>query len=99
MAAATVGIAMGQHGSDAAIETADIVVQDSNPEAVARALRIATFTHRKAIINIVIALGAKAFVMLLGLWGYAPLWAAVLADTGVTLLCVLIAITGRRGNA
>lgn len=99
MAAATVGIAMGQHGSDAAIETADIVVQDSNPEAVARALRIATFTHRKAIINIVIALGAKGFVMLLGLWGYAPLWAAVLADTGVTLLCVLIAITGRRGNA
>ena len=99
MAAATVGIAMGQHGSDAAIETADIVVQDSNPEAVARALRRATFTHRKAIINIVIALGGKGFVMLLGLWGYAPLWAAVLADTGVTLLCVLIAITGRRGNA
>lgn len=96
MATATVGIAMGQHGSDAAIETADVVIQDSNPEAVARALRIAAFTHRKAIANIVIALGAKGFVMLLGLWGCAPLWAAVLADTGVTLLCVLVAITGRR---
>ena len=88
LANANVGCAMGS-GADAAIEAADVVFMTSKIEAVADALQIAYTTNNIAIQNIVMALGIKFAVMLLGVTGYASLWSAVFADTGVAMLCVL----------
>ncbi|MGN1353345.1 MAG: heavy metal translocating P-type ATPase [Alloprevotella sp.] len=88
LATAHVGIAMGS-GSDTAIETADVVVRGDSPLLVAEAVRLGRATKRLALTNIATALGLKAAVMALGAIGFAPLWLAVLADTGVALLCVL----------
>lgn len=96
LAAARIGIAMGANGSDASVETADVVIQDNNLCSVAHAVSIARTTRFRAIACIFLALGSKLAVMILGFLGYASLWAAVLADTGVTLLCVLVAMYGGR---
>lgn len=88
LALSDVGFAMGGVGSDAAVETADVVLQTDNPSRVADALRIGRHTRRIVLLNIGLALGVKGIVMLLGALGLANLWAAVLADTGVALLCV-----------
>lgn len=88
LALADVGIAMGEGGSDAAIETADVVLQSDQPARWADAVWIARHTRRLVILNISLALGVKAGVMLAAALGWAGLWAAVLADTGVALLCV-----------
>ncbi len=93
LALATVGIAMGGTGSDAAVETADVVIQSDNPEKVAEAIRLARATRRLVCCNIALAIGIKAIVLLLGAFGMAPLWAAVLADTGVAFLCILNVFT------
>lgn len=88
LAMSDVGFAMGGTGADAAVETADVVLQTDNPSRVADAIRIGCQTHRIVTANICLALGIKVAVMLLGALGLANLWAAVLADTGVALLCV-----------
>ncbi len=88
LALSDVGFAMGGAGSDAAVETADAVIPQDNPQRVADAIRIGRATRRLVRANITLALGVKAAVMLAGALGMAGLWAAVVADTGVALLCV-----------
>ncbi len=91
LAGADVGAAMGS-GADAAIETADVVFMTSDVEAVPQALGIAKRTWQIAWQNVVFALAVKFCVMALGLFGYASMWLAVFADSGVAMLCVLNAI-------
>ena len=91
LAGADVGAAMGS-GADAAIEAADVVFMTSDVEAVPQALRIARDTWRIAWQNVVFALGIKLIVMVLGLFGFASMWLAVFADSGVAMLCVLNSI-------
>jgi Cd2+/Zn2+-exporting ATPase len=87
--AADIGIAMGGLGSDAAIEAADVVVMNDALEKIPLAVEIARFTKRIVIQNIVLALGIKILVIILGTAGAASLWEAVFADVGVALLAVL----------
>lgn len=89
LALSDVGIAMGGLGSDMAIETADVIIQTDQPSKVACAMRIGRYTRRIVHQNIALALGVKAVVMLFGLLGFANLWMAVFADSGVALLAVL----------
>lgn len=91
LAGADVGAAMGS-GADAAIEAADVVFMTSAMEAISQSVRIAKVTAGIAMQNVVFALAVKALVMLLGLAGFANMWLAVFADTGVAMLCVLNAI-------
>ena len=91
LAGADVGAAMGS-GADAAIEAADVVFMTSDMEAVPKALRIARETGKIAWQNVVFALAVKLIVMILGLRGYASMWLAVFADSGVAMLCVLNSI-------
>ncbi len=95
LARADVGIAMGALGSDAAIESADVVLMADTPSKVADAIRVARKTNQIVWQNIALALGIKGFVMLLGLWGLATLWEAVFADVGVALLAILNASRAR----
>ncbi len=88
LAASDVGIAMGALGADTAVETADVVIADDAPSKVAEAIAIARRTRRIIRQNIVMAIGLKLLVMLLGLLGWANLWMAVFADSGVALLAV-----------
>lgn len=84
-----VGIAMGGLGSDAAIESADVVIQTDNPSKIATAIKIGRTTHAIVIENIVGAIAIKAAVLALGALGLASLWAAVFADVGVALIAIL----------
>jgi len=86
---ADVGIAMGALGSDAAIEAADVVLMDDKPSAICTAIRISRKTMAIVKQNIVFSVGVKALVMILGAIGMANMWAAVLADVGVCVVCVL----------
>ncbi len=86
---ADVGIAMGGIGSDAAIEAADVVLMDDDPAKLARAVKIARKTLRISRQNVVIALGIKAAIMLLGVFGRANMWLAVFADVGVSVIAIL----------
>ena len=88
LAGADVGAAMGS-GADAAIEAADVVFMTSSMDAIPQAIDIAKATGRISWQNVYFALGVKAVVMLLGLFGYANMWLAVFADTGVSMLCLL----------
>lgn len=92
LARADVGVAMGGLGSDAAIEAADVVLMTDQPLRLAAGIRIARKTTRIVRQNIVLALGVKLLVMLLGAFGYAGMWAAVFADVGVSVLAILNAI-------
>ena len=89
LAISDIGIAMGQLGSDAAIETADVVIQSDQPSRIPTAIRIGHLTRRIVRQNIIFALGIKAVVLTLGAAGIANMWEAVFADVGVTLLAVL----------
>lgn len=89
---ADVGIAMGAMGSDAAIEAADVVLMDDDPQKIALAMRIARKTLRIVRQNIAFALGIKGFVLVLGALGYADLWLAVFADVGVAVIAILNAM-------
>ena len=91
LAGSDVGAAMGS-GADAAIEAADVVFMTSDVEAVPQALWIANETNKIAWQNVVFALAVKFVVMVLGLLGYASMWLAVFADSGVAMLCVLNSI-------
>lgn len=88
LAGADVGAAMGS-GADAAIEAADVVFMTSSMVAVPQALGIAKTAVKISWQNIVFALAIKIIVMILGLCGFASMWMAVFADTGVAMLCVL----------
>lgn len=87
-----VGIAMGGLGSDAAVESADVVIQTDQPSKVATAIAIGRTTRRIVTQNIVGAIGVKGGILLAGACGYATLWGAVFADVGVALLAVLNAV-------
>ena len=88
IARADVGMAMGALGSDAAIETADVVLMDDAPSKVAEAIKIARKTHSIVWQNIILAMAVKALFVLLGAIGIATLWEAVFADMGVALLAI-----------
>lgn len=89
IARAHVGIAMGIGGTDAAIDTADIVLMSESPSKVWDGIEAASKT--KAIVwqNIVFALGVKAIFVVMGIFGFATMWEAVFADVGVALLAIL----------
>lgn len=89
LAVSRIGIAMGGLGSDVAIEAADVILQTDQPSKVADAIRIGRHTHAVVWQNILLAVGVKLAVLLLGALGMATLWEAVFADVGVTLLAVL----------
>ena len=91
LAGADVGAAMGS-GADAAIEAADVVFMTSAADAIPESIRIAKKTRRIALQNVVVALAIKLIVMALGLLGFASMWLAVFADSGVAMLCVLNAL-------
>lgn len=89
IARADVGMAMGGLGSDAAIETADVVLMTDAPSKVAEAMTIAQKTRQIVVQNIVLAMAIKGLFVLLGVFGVATLWEAVFADVGVALLAIL----------
>ena len=89
---ADVGIAMGAMGSDAAIEAADVVLMDDDPQKIALAIRISRKCLRIVYQNIVFALGVKAVCLILGAMGIANMWLAIFADVGVMVIAVLNAI-------
>ena len=92
LARADVGIAMGSLGSDAAIEAADVVIMDDNLNRIPLVIRIARRTVRIARQNIVFALAVKALILILGALGIAGMWAAVFADVGVAMICIINAM-------
>ena len=96
LALSHVGIAMGGLGSDAAIETADVVIQTDQPSKVATAIRAGKVTRHIVWQNITLALGIKILVLVLGATGVANLWGAVFADVGVALLAIMNAIRVQR---
>lgn len=92
IALSDVGIAMGGLGSDATIETADLVIQDDKPSKIPTAIIIGKETKKIVWQNIGLAFGVKAVVLILGASGMATMWGAVFADVGVALLAVLNAM-------
>ena len=92
LALSHVGIAMGGLGSDAAIETADVVIQTDQPSRVATAIHAGRQTRRIIWQNISLAFGVKLLVLILGAGGIATLWEAVFADVGVALIAIVNAI-------
>lgn len=89
---ADIGIAMGGLGSDAAIEAADVVLMDDNPEKIAKAIKISKKCMRIVYQNIVFAIGIKLICLALGAIGIANMWLAIFADVGVMVIAVLNAI-------
>ncbi|MBK9283031.1 MAG: cadmium-translocating P-type ATPase [Sphingobacteriaceae bacterium] len=96
LALSDVGIAMGGLGSDAAIETADVIIQTDHPSKIATAIAIGKATKKIVWQNIAMAFLVKAIVLSLGAGGLATMWEAVFADVGVALLAILNAIRIQR---
>ena len=96
VALSDVGIAMGGLGSDATIETADVVIQDDKPSKIPMAINIGKQTKKIVWQNISLAFGVKATVLILGAGGLATMWEAVFADVGVALLAILNAVRIQR---
>lgn len=92
VALADAGIAMGGLGSDATIETADVVIQNDQPSKIVSAIRVGKITRNIVWQNIFLAMGVKIVVLILGAGGVANLWEAVIADVGVALLAILNAV-------
>lgn len=92
VALADAGIAMGGLGSDATIETADIVIQNDQPSKIAIAIKVGRITRKIVWQNITLAMAVKVVVLMLGAGGIATLWEAVFADVGVALLAILNAV-------
>ncbi len=88
IAQADVGIAMGETGSDAAIDTADVVLMSDSPRKVADAIRISKKTRRIVWENIIFSFVVKALFVGLGIAGTATMWEAVFADMGVALIAI-----------
>ncbi len=89
---ADVGIAMGELGSDAAIEAADVVITDDNPVKISLAVKLSKKTMSIVMQNIVFALLVKGIIMILGIFGIANMWLAVFADVGVSVIAILNAM-------
>ena len=83
---------MGGLGSQAAIEAADLVLMDDNPEKIGVAIKIARNTIKIVKENIGFALGVKLLVLLAGSFGLAPMWLAIFADVGVSVIAILNAM-------
>ncbi len=96
VALADAGIAMGGLGSDATIETADIVIQNDQPSKIVAAITIGKITRNIVWQNIILAMIVKTVVLALGVGGVATLWEAVIADVGVALLAILNAVRIQR---
>jgi Cd2+/Zn2+-exporting ATPase len=96
VALSNVGIAMGGLGSDATIETADVVIQDDMPSKIPMAINIGKQTKKIVWQNITLAFVVKAIVLVLGAGGLATMWEAVFADVGVALLAILNAVRIQR---
>lgn len=92
VALSDVGIAMGGLGSDATIETADVVIQDDKPSKIPMAINIGKQTRKIVWQNIILAFAVKGVVLILGAGGLATMWEAVFADVGVALLAILNAV-------
>jgi len=92
IARADVGVAMGGLGSDAAIESADIVIMTDEPSKIVTSMNIAKRTQKIVWQNIIFALGVKLIVLILGAFGLATMWEAVFADVGVSILAILNSI-------
>jgi Cd2+/Zn2+-exporting ATPase len=92
LAISDIGIAMGAMGSDAAIETADVVIQTDQPSKIATAIKIGKATRNVVLQNIILAFAVKALVLILGAGGVATMWEAVFADVGVAFLAILNAV-------
>ena len=89
---ADIGIAMGAMGSDAAIEAADVVLMDDDPQKIAKAIKISRKCIRIVYENIYFAIGIKLICLALGALGIANMWMAIFADVGVMIIAVLNAI-------
>jgi len=98
VALADAGIAMGGLGSDATIETADIVIQNDQPSKIVTAIKIGKITRQVVWQNISLAMAVKVIVLILGAGGVATLWEAVIADVGVALLAILNAVRIQKMN-
>ena len=96
IARADVGIAMGALGSDAAVETADVVLMTDSPNQVIKAIEVARHTRKIVWQNIALALGIKAIFIVLGTMGIATMWEAVFGDMGVALIAILNSVRGIR---
>jgi Cd2+/Zn2+-exporting ATPase len=96
VALSNVGIAMGGLGSDATIETADVVIQDDMPSKIPMAINIGKQTKKIVWQNIILAFAVKTIVLVLGAGGLATMWEAVFADVGVALLAILNAVRIQR---
>ncbi len=96
VALSDVGIAMGGLGSDATIETADVVIQDDKPSKIPMAINIGKQTKKIVWQNITLAFVVKGIVLILGAGGLATMWEAVFADVGVALLAILNAVRIQR---
>ncbi|MNT63852.1 Cadmium, zinc and cobalt-transporting ATPase [compost metagenome] len=83
---------MGGLGADATIETADVVIQNDEPHKILSAIKIGKITRSIVWQNVILAMGIKIIVLILGAGGIATLWEAVIADVGVALLAILNAI-------
>ncbi len=92
VALADAGIAMGGLGSDATIETADVVIQNDQPSRIVSAIKAGKITRNIVWQNIILAMVVKIIVLILGAGGVASLWEAVIADVGVALLAILNAV-------
>lgn len=92
LACADVGVAMGALGSDAAIEAADVVIMDDKPERLIDAIKISRSTMAVVWQNVVLSLGIKVAIMVLGTLGVTGMWLAVFGDVGVTFFAVLNAM-------
>lgn len=96
VALADAGIAMGGLGSDATIETADVVIQNDQPHKIVSAIKIGKITRNIVWQNIILAMTVKVFVLILGAGGVATLWEAVIADVGVALVAIMNAVRIQR---
>lgn len=96
VALADAGIAIAGLGSDATIETADIVIQNDQPSKIVTAIKIGKITRNIVWQNITLAIVVKVLVLVLGAGGIASLWEAVIADVGVALLAILNAVRIQR---
>ena len=92
LARSSVGISMGGLGSDAAIEASDIVLMDDQLDKVVSAIRLAKYTKKIIMQNIIFSLGIKILVMILSIMGKSSMWLGVFADVGVAVLAILNAL-------
>lgn len=99
LAMSDVGVAMGKMGSDIAVESADVVLMNDDPYKIVELLKLARKNKRVVWENIILALGIKILVMILGVLGLADLWMAIFADVGVSILAVLNASKLLRNKA